>query len=245
MDIKPIETVYNGYRFRSRLEARWAVFFDAAGIKYEYEPEGFEYSRGDGEKCRYLPDFFLPELEKYVEVKGSKESLLKDFHKLALAIDWDATPIAQYGLLILGQIPNYEKMAWGNVPMFTYLFRGEKGVRVEHAIFWEGFHCTKAHPTRKKSVYVIGGNDSIISKIYGYPHEYIDAFSGDIPNFVTTEEMYTHSSLRSFSTDKMELLISSYKAARQARFEHGETPKFPKETPTYDVFDDVFGGIIP
>ena len=27
--IKAIETVYNGYRFRSRLEARWAVFFDA------------------------------------------------------------------------------------------------------------------------------------------------------------------------------------------------------------------------
>ena len=26
--IKPIETKYNGYRFRSRLEARWAVFFD-------------------------------------------------------------------------------------------------------------------------------------------------------------------------------------------------------------------------
>lgn len=25
--IKPIETIYNGYHFRSRLEARWAVFF--------------------------------------------------------------------------------------------------------------------------------------------------------------------------------------------------------------------------
>ncbi len=40
MEIKAIDTVYNGYKFRSRLEARWAVFFDAAGIKYEYEPEG-------------------------------------------------------------------------------------------------------------------------------------------------------------------------------------------------------------
>ena len=39
---KAIETVYNGYRFRSRLEARWAVFFDALGVKYEYEAEGFE-----------------------------------------------------------------------------------------------------------------------------------------------------------------------------------------------------------
>lgn len=36
MDIKPIETHYNGYRFRSRLEARWAVFFDALGIKPEF-----------------------------------------------------------------------------------------------------------------------------------------------------------------------------------------------------------------
>ena len=42
MNIKPIETVYNGYRFRSRLEARWAVFFRAVGIEYQYEPEGFD-----------------------------------------------------------------------------------------------------------------------------------------------------------------------------------------------------------
>lgn len=55
MDIKAIETVYNGYRFRSRLEARWAVFFDALGIEYEYEPEGFDLANG----MRYLPDFKL------------------------------------------------------------------------------------------------------------------------------------------------------------------------------------------
>ena len=35
--IKAIETIYNGYRFRSRLEARWAVFFDEMGIKYEWQ----------------------------------------------------------------------------------------------------------------------------------------------------------------------------------------------------------------
>ena len=51
--IKPIETQYNGLRFRSRLEARWAVFFDTLGVEYEYEPEGFELPSG----ARYLPDF--------------------------------------------------------------------------------------------------------------------------------------------------------------------------------------------
>jgi hypothetical protein len=32
--IVAIPTRYKGYHFRSRLEARWAVFFDALGIKW-------------------------------------------------------------------------------------------------------------------------------------------------------------------------------------------------------------------
>lgn len=68
-EIKPIETVYNGYRFRSRLEARWAVFFDATGIKYEYEPEGYQFDDG----TRYLPDFFLPDFNIHCEIKPSRD----------------------------------------------------------------------------------------------------------------------------------------------------------------------------
>lgn len=40
--MKAIETIYNNYHFRSRLEARWAVFFDTLGIEYRYEPEGYD-----------------------------------------------------------------------------------------------------------------------------------------------------------------------------------------------------------
>lgn len=65
--IKPIETYYNGYRFRSRLEARWAVFFDEIGVRYEYEPEGLVLSDGG----HYLPDFYLPQFSSYFEVKRS------------------------------------------------------------------------------------------------------------------------------------------------------------------------------
>lgn len=65
-DLKAIETIYQGYRFRSRLEARWAVFFDAVGLKWEYEYEGFELREG----LRYLPDFFLPDLKYWIEIKG-------------------------------------------------------------------------------------------------------------------------------------------------------------------------------
>lgn len=62
--LKSIETTWKGFRFRSRLEARWAVFFDRAGVEFEYEPEGFQTAAG-----KYLPDFYLPELEEYLEIK--------------------------------------------------------------------------------------------------------------------------------------------------------------------------------
>lgn len=68
MEIKNIETLYDGYRFRSRLEARWAVFFNEANIMYEYEPEGFKF-----DKVCYLPDFYLPEFKVYVEIKPTGE----------------------------------------------------------------------------------------------------------------------------------------------------------------------------
>lgn len=48
--IKAIPTAYNGTWFRSRLEARWAAFFDLCEWKWTYEPDEF-----DG----YIPDFKL------------------------------------------------------------------------------------------------------------------------------------------------------------------------------------------
>ena len=68
--IKPIETRYKGYRFRSRLEARWAVFFDALGLEWEYEPQGFDL----GMAGWYLPDFWVkdpksPDVWEFVEIK--------------------------------------------------------------------------------------------------------------------------------------------------------------------------------
>lgn len=54
-EIKAIETRYKGYRFRSRLEARWAVYFDAIGCPWEYEPQGYHLGGG----ISYLPDFRL------------------------------------------------------------------------------------------------------------------------------------------------------------------------------------------
>jgi hypothetical protein len=75
--MKAIETSYRGYRFRSRVEARWAVFFDSLGVKWQYEPEGFNI---DG--VYYLPDFYLPDLSYFVEVKPELELSAKDAAKI-------------------------------------------------------------------------------------------------------------------------------------------------------------------
>lgn len=63
--MKAINTLYGGNFFRSRTEARWAVFFDACGIPYDYEFEGYHLDAG-----RYLPDFKLPIFGMFFEVKG-------------------------------------------------------------------------------------------------------------------------------------------------------------------------------
>lgn len=103
--MKAIETYYNGYRFRSRLEARWAVFLDSLGVEYEYEPEGFDL--GDG-TC-YLPDFRVichgmrgenckDSFPLWIEVKGE------------MSLD-DADKIIKFScenpILVVGKIPPY------------------------------------------------------------------------------------------------------------------------------------------
>lgn len=56
-----IPTKYRGRRYRSRLEARWAAFFDLLDWRYEYEPVDLE---------GWIPDFAILGAEViYVEVK--------------------------------------------------------------------------------------------------------------------------------------------------------------------------------
>jgi hypothetical protein len=68
--MKVIEQWLDGICFRSKTEARWAVFFKACGIRYEYEKEGYDLGGG----VRYLPDFWLPDLHIWFEVKGTNPS---------------------------------------------------------------------------------------------------------------------------------------------------------------------------
>lgn len=65
-EIEAIPTPYGGTTFRSRLEARWATFLDSHHITWQYEPETITLPSG----TVYVPDFWLPELGTWIEVKG-------------------------------------------------------------------------------------------------------------------------------------------------------------------------------
>jgi hypothetical protein len=62
--IEPVDTFYRTIRFRSRLEARWAVFLDDMEIDFAYELDPVKL----GTRF-YLPDFYLPHLDIFAEVK--------------------------------------------------------------------------------------------------------------------------------------------------------------------------------
>jgi hypothetical protein len=62
--IAAIPTEYKGRMYRSRLEARWAAFFDHLGWEPEYEP--FDLGQ-------WSPDFLLRALNVLVEVKPITE----------------------------------------------------------------------------------------------------------------------------------------------------------------------------
>jgi hypothetical protein len=105
--IKAIDTSYGNCLFRSRLEARWAVFFDALGIKWNYELEGFEFTSG-GKAIRYLPDFYLPDFPLYVEIKPSYKFLDKAYVYMLESFSENYSI-----LLIIGEPKNYEMQYFG------------------------------------------------------------------------------------------------------------------------------------
>lgn len=206
-DIKAIETHYNGYRFRSRLEARWAVFFDAAGIPYEYEPEGYVLSDGT---C-YLPDFYLPSLHMYLEIKHSniqREERLEAMKKLEELFDGDCFKEEGNGIVValaIGEPFEYD----------TYCYC-HFGVKKENSFkSWFDFYFAKG--------------------TVGYSITYDCGFKFD-KNFVSinvygiqTEGEFSNSAfdptsplINGFQITKADYFKDAANKARQARFEHGE-----------------------
>lgn len=102
--IKPLPSIYAGTYFRSRLEARWAAYFDMIGVTWQYEPESYDLNSGNSVDSYelskqfgmdmyevagpslYTPDFLCcDELNHgfFVEIKPNKGDLKKVTKKLS------------------------------------------------------------------------------------------------------------------------------------------------------------------
>ena len=205
MTIKAIETEYNGYKFRSRLEARWAVFFDAGGIEYVYETEGYEI---DGEK--YLPDFYLPKLEAHIEVKGKRPGYEKEILRIPKFIQWGG-PIKQ--VVILSDVPGLTEN--GGLWHFPAFYFSRAGVDAGWWFFYD------------KSDDELGGHVSTYN--YGTPSIFksnvergnfsIDPLNDWDEKGITANDFFGHT-----NHHMNPLFFKSLDAARKARFEYGETP---------------------
>jgi hypothetical protein len=224
--VRAIETRYAGCNFRSRLEARWAVFFDALGIRWEYEPQGFVGAYG----APYLPDFLLPDVNPqhahqqtiddapechglYVEVKGSDDHLIRDESKIVEAIEWKATPVC-HGLLLLGAVPRVD----GNVAQVTHsMLSWRKGIQSMLVQF-------ARVPSNCGSTWCWGVNA---------PHllAYGSGYTSDesLPNHTTTfaqVRQCAHIEYRGKVIRDRPVhapIADAYNAARSARFEHGHS----------------------
>lgn len=211
-DIKAIETSYAGCRFRSRLEARWAVFFDHLGIRWEYEPEGFEWG-SCGETSRWLPDFHLPATNTWVEVKGSDEQFANDWGRILNVIDW-GSPVpgmansycTNRGVLLLGSIPRLDPLS-PRRPVHP-IAQHHKGIWIHAWSFYEGGVAmrTTRHGQLLPEEWACGSRTG----------NYFDSSCDGNP-FTLTGELRPRLSA---PTDRVD---AAYIAARSARFEHGQS----------------------
>lgn len=213
MEIKPIETVYRGHKFRSRLEARWAVFFDAGNIKYVYEPEGYE--KGG---YKYLPDFYLPEFDVYCEVKSSNvenPEVNESIVKACSFVEWGG-PIK--AIVFLSTIPEEAKDPglW-HFPTYTWIGNGTRGLwgyfYGENVL---DFNISKANYSgsmgiNNDEVFFPRGIEAVSDYALGNKH-ITDIFENEYDAF-------------SYQQLANRGVFKALAKARYARFEHGETPE--------------------
>lgn len=127
-EFQGIPTVYRKVRFRSRLEARWAAFFDQLFWPWKYEAD---------ELPGWIPDFrldFSPYGGAVVLVEIKPAETIEDLHAFRLQNEHKFSQPPGRELLILGAQPLFEDCG---LPTFGLLNEGTEGLGFEPA-YW---HC--------------------------------------------------------------------------------------------------------
>jgi hypothetical protein len=209
VSIKAIETRYAGCRFRSRLEARWAVFFDSLGISWEYEPQGFELTplsldqidrarethltiaeRTDEHLGYYLPDFWLPKQELWLEIKGVTPPE-QEYQRI-----WRFCELTgQRVMIAIGSIPDPR-----TIDSSGHLYDGAFDIEVYGDFHYAWTRC----------------------RICGFYDVTFDARSARTCCRCHAYDCSSCNGDKCYNGDDP-AIIAAYTAARSARFEHGES----------------------
>jgi hypothetical protein len=223
---KAIETKYKGYRFRSRLEARYAVFFDAIGLRWQYELEGFDLGG-----VWYLPDFFIPDWNTYLEIKPDLP--WKDVHFengkpspcIVLHEGGGNTHLTDTGKFLLAtlRVPKGQQlmMACGSPGVPDLRLTKDSYTLHDGTIILHTFGPVEGKLEITLDTFATKGNGTDLTI---WPHywtkvtdeSYAQAMfpTGHcIRTYVGSGRVYDHPVLK-----------AAYRAARSARFEHGESP---------------------
>lgn len=115
MVLQAIPTEYHGYTFRSRLEARWALFLEKGKIPFDYEPEGYQYD----DLTRYLPDFILPTFQVFAEVKGQFKEWKTDLKRILRFVNAD---LQARGILLLTEVPQPRGVNHSSVYWYPFVY---------------------------------------------------------------------------------------------------------------------------
>jgi len=166
--VKVLEQWFDGIKFRSTLEARWAVFFNAAGIRWDYEPEGFVIAGK-----AYRPDFLLRDCGTWIEVKGDPARLdLELMAHAAIELPRPA-PKAEAGppLMILGNFPPPQPTRQGDWAFaglheaFPGGFYADSRPVIEFAYYSFGMYSKNIRPWWAEGFDVLPGDTTQASKV--------------------------------------------------------------------------------
>lgn len=105
-------TKYKDKKFRSKLEAKWAAYFQNIGAHWGYEIEtAYETPYGN-----YCPDFFIPKTGWFIEVKATRD-LLSDIERNKINYFKEHLPAFSKGILtVFGDPENtYDKQFLNNI----------------------------------------------------------------------------------------------------------------------------------
>lgn len=131
-----IPTAYKGVQFRSRLEARWAVFFDALRITWEYEPKQLSLANGIG----YTPDFFLPAFyQTPCEFHSRPNRATGVWIEVKPALDYNEVGVTKGMVMTLRQTPEKERPGYFIGDAQFKLFQPRYLARPDELAFKEQF----------------------------------------------------------------------------------------------------------